>query len=48
MATQPIGGQPGQFVSLEEYLSTGYEPDCEYEDGVIVERTWASSSIPSY
>ena len=35
MATQPIGDR---FVSVEEYLSTGYEPDCEYEDGVVVER----------
>jgi Uma2 family endonuclease len=38
MATQPIGEQPGRFVSVEEYLSTGYEPDCEYDHGVIVER----------
>lgn len=38
MATQPIGEQAGRFVSVEEYLSTSYEPDCEYEDGVIVER----------
>ncbi|MGH9599290.1 MAG: Uma2 family endonuclease, partial [Terracidiphilus sp.] len=37
MATQPIGEQTG-LVSLEEYLSTVYEPDCEYDDGVIVER----------
>jgi Uma2 family endonuclease len=40
MATQPISEQPlsGRSISVEEYLSTGYEPDCEYEDGVIVER----------
>ncbi|MGB6745402.1 MAG: Uma2 family endonuclease [Terracidiphilus sp.] len=38
MATQPIGEQTGRLISVEEYLSTGYEPDCEYEDGVIVER----------
>jgi Uma2 family endonuclease len=38
MATQPIGDQPGRFITVEEYLSTGYEPDCEYEDGVVVER----------
>lgn len=37
MATQPI--DPGsRLVSVEEYLSTSYEPDCEYDDGVIVER----------
>jgi len=35
MATQPIGDR---LVSVEEYLSTGYEPDCEYDDGVVVER----------
>ena len=38
MATQPISDQPGRFVSVEEYLSTAYEPDCEYDDGVVVER----------
>jgi len=38
MATQPIGEQPGPLVSVEEYLSTGYEPDCEYDHGVILER----------
>ncbi len=35
MATQPSSDR---FVSVEEYLSTSYEPDCEYDDGVIVER----------
>jgi Uma2 family endonuclease len=35
MATMPIGER---LISVEEYLSTGYEPDCEYDDGVIVER----------
>ena len=35
MATQPIGDR---FVPVEEYLSTVYEPDCEYYDGVVVER----------
>ena len=35
MATQPIGDR---FVPVEEYLSTVYEPDCEYDNGVIVER----------
>jgi Uma2 family endonuclease len=35
MATQPIGDR---FIPVEEYLSTVYEPDCEYDDGVIVER----------
>jgi Uma2 family endonuclease len=26
------------LVSEEEYLSTEYQPDCEYEDGVLIER----------
>ena len=26
------------LISLEEYLSTSYHPDMEYEDGVLVER----------
>src|SRR5437762_1894337 len=26
------------LVSVEEYLSTNYEPDCEYVDGILVER----------
>lgn len=35
MATQPVSDR---FVSVEEYLSTSYDPDCEYDDGVVVER----------
>lgn len=38
MATQPIGQPENRLISIEEYLSTSYEPDCEYDDGVIVER----------
>lgn len=38
MATQPIGEPAPRLISVEEYLSTSYEPDCEYDDGVIVER----------
>ena len=26
------------LVPVEEYLSTTYEPDCEYVDGILVER----------
>jgi Uma2 family endonuclease len=36
MATQPAFDHP---VSLEEYLSTVFEHDCEYVDGVIEERS---------
>jgi Uma2 family endonuclease len=35
MATQPTLDHP---VSVEEYLSTVFEHDCEYVDGVIEER----------
>lgn len=35
MATQPTFDRP---VSVEEYLSTVYEPDCEFVDGAIEER----------
>ena len=35
MATQPMSDR---YVPVEEYLSTVYEPDCEYDDGVVVER----------
>jgi Uma2 family endonuclease len=35
MATQPVFDKR---VSVEEYLSTVYEHDCEYVDGVIEER----------
>jgi Uma2 family endonuclease len=35
MATLPIADR---FVSEEEYLSHCYEPDCDYDDGLIVGR----------
>lgn len=35
MATHPI---TGPLISVEEYLSTSYEPDCEYSEGVLEER----------
>jgi Uma2 family endonuclease len=35
MATLPIADR---FIPEEEYLSHCYEPDCEYDDGLIVER----------
>jgi Uma2 family endonuclease len=28
----------GARISLEEYLSTSYDPDCEYVDGELIER----------
>ncbi len=38
MATQPLGEQAVRLISVEEYLSAIYEPDCEYDEGVVVER----------
>jgi Uma2 family endonuclease len=29
---------PNTYVSVEEYLRTVYQPDCEYVDGVVEER----------
>jgi Uma2 family endonuclease len=28
----------GSLVSIQEYLSTTYRPDCDYVDGLVVER----------
>jgi hypothetical protein len=28
----------GIFVSVEEYLHTSYQPDCDYVDGEVLER----------
>ncbi len=33
----------GTLVSLEEYLSTIYDPDCEYVDGELLERNMGES-----
>ena len=38
----------GTLVSEEEYLHTSYEPDCEFEDGVLIERglgTWQHAEL---
>jgi Uma2 family endonuclease len=35
MATQPIAEH---LISVEEYLNSDYEPDCEFNDGVLEER----------
>ena len=42
-------------VSEEEYLHTAYEPDCEYEDGVLIERnvgekghSWLQIALGAY
>ena len=33
-----MAARPLTLVSEQEYLSSQYEPDCEYEDGVLIER----------
>ena len=33
----------GALFSLEEYLSTTYDPDCEYVDGELLERNIGES-----
>ncbi|MGD0801004.1 MAG: Uma2 family endonuclease [Terracidiphilus sp.] len=39
MATLPIYDDPQpEFVSVREYLTTSYRPDCDYVDGRIEER----------
>ncbi len=38
----------GTQISVEEYLSTAYRPDCDYVDGVLEERNvgeWDHSSV---
>src|SRR5450432_4799332 len=42
-------------VSEEEYLGTAYEPDCEFEDGVLIERnlgeqdhSWLQAALAAY
>ena len=30
-------------ISLDEYLSTIYDSDCEYVDGEVLERNWGES-----
>ena len=42
-------------ISVEEYLRTSYEPDCEYEDGIVIERnvgetphSWLQTALSAY
>ena len=43
------------LVSEDEYLNSVYEPDCEYEDGVLIERNvgeekhgWLQAALTAY
>jgi hypothetical protein len=45
----------GTLISEEQYLRGSYEPDCEYEDGVLIERnvgeqprSWLQLALGSY
>jgi len=35
--------ETGALVSINEYLKTSYDPDCDYVDGVIEERNWGEN-----
>ena len=35
-------------ISLDEYLSTVYDPDCEYVDGELIERNMGESDHSGY
>ena len=43
------------LISEQEYLTTAYQPDCEFEDGVLIERnvgtekhSWLQGAIGAY
>ena len=43
------------LISVEEYLATSYRPDCDYVDGVVVERNlgtrdhgWLQLAVAAY
>jgi hypothetical protein len=36
----------GALVSVDEYLSTSYDPDCDYVDGVVEERNVGRYRVP--
>ena len=50
-----MAAQPLTLVSEQEYLSSQYEPDCEFEDGVLIERnvgtekhSWLQAALAAY
>src|ERR1044072_285178 len=45
----------GTLISEEEYLHTSYDPDCGFEDGVLIERnvgteshSWLQTALAAY
>ena len=50
-----MAARPHSLVSEQEYLSSQYEPDCEFEDGVLIERhvgtekhSWMQAALAAY
>ena len=50
-----MGARPLTLVSEQEYLRSQYEPDCEFEDGVLIERhvgtekhSWMRAALAAY
>ena len=50
-----MSARPLTIVSEQEYLGTHYEPDCEFEDGVLIERyvgtekhSWLQAALAAY
>jgi hypothetical protein len=43
------------LISEQEYLTTAYQPDCEFEDGVLIARqrdkekhSWMQAALAAY
>ncbi len=50
-----MAARPLSLVSEQEYLGTHYEPDCEFQDGVLIERhvgtekhSWLQAALAAY
>jgi Uma2 family endonuclease len=50
-----MSARPLTLVSEQDYLHTQYEPDCEFEDGVLIERhlgtekhSWMQAALAAY
>lgn len=50
-----MAARPLPLVAEREYLATQYEPDCEFEDGVLIERhvgtekhSWMQAALAAY
>ena len=50
-----VAAQPSTLVSEQEYLASSYEPDCEFEDGVLIVRnvgtekhSWLQMALGAY